>query len=172
MSICQYKQTWIQARGRAVGGGGVAIGVDPFLSTVLFPIITYWENNKVTPPDFTDSMQKFYVYDFIIISIKIQIFEMRELPPPRIRNLKYVLTVCVLNLSCFTLRCLGWSALPPPSPPNQHTFKLSKTMLYAGYYSIVLFIRLPGHARGAVIADAVPEIQQICTARHGPYACS
>lgn len=102
-------------------GGGVAIGVDPFLSTVLFPIITYWENNKVTPPDFTDSMQKFYVYDFIIISIKIQIFEMRELPPPRIRNLKYVLTVCVLNLSCFTLRCLGWSALPPPPPLQTNT---------------------------------------------------
>lgn len=34
---CQYKQTWIQARGKEGG----AIGVDPFLSTVIFPIIIY-----------------------------------------------------------------------------------------------------------------------------------
>lgn len=40
---CQYKQTWIQARGKEGG----AIGVDPFLSTVLFPIIIYWKNNKL-----------------------------------------------------------------------------------------------------------------------------
>lgn len=39
---CQYKQTWIQARGKEGG----SIGVDPFLSTVLFPIIIYWENNN------------------------------------------------------------------------------------------------------------------------------
>lgn len=78
---CQYKQTWIQARGKE----GVAIRVDPFLSTVLFPIIIYWENNKLAPPDFTDSMQKFHTYYSYWPKFKFS--ETRELPPTRIRNL-------------------------------------------------------------------------------------
>lgn len=78
---CQYKQTWIQARGKE----GVAIRVHPFLSTVLFPVIIYWENNKLAPPDFTDSMQKFHTsYSYWS---KFRFLETRELPPTRIINL-------------------------------------------------------------------------------------
>lgn len=70
---CQNIQTWMHVQARDIKV--VVIWVDPFMSTVLYPIITYWKNNKLASQDFRDSMQNLHVYDnFIITSIKIQIF--------------------------------------------------------------------------------------------------
>lgn len=125
LTTCQIRKKHVNINRpeyRHVAKRGGAIGVDPFLSTVLFPIIIYWKNNKLAL-----QILRIVYKNFILITHIDQNSNFQKQGNCPLHGLqKSVLTVCILNIIILFYFPDGWVGLLSPSSPfpSKLTFKL------------------------------------------------